>query len=130
MDVVSYADASRIAGVSRQRITNMKAANDSGKKTYRFFSFDPKTGAPGVDIENRDWKMYVSKDNARRVNKKRLPKRTETQSTEPIEGITSTMQNLLSAVDGAIQDVLNPGEKKLQKVKSEIVRRYSEMVSG
>ena len=132
MNVVTCYRASKIAGVSKQRISSMKKANADSKGKYPFFAFDSREGYFGVDIDHRDWQSFIDRRKStgllQSTGSNGQSENTISQSISPTEDITSTMQNLLSAVDGAIQDVLSPSENKLQKVKSEIVRRYSEMV--
>lgn len=134
MNVVSCYQAAKVAGVSRQRIGAMKKANADDKGKYPFFAFDKDDGHFGVDLDHQSWLEFVDRrasigllepepDN-RQSNKAKQP------PTKPELDISTIMQNLLSAVDGAISEVLKPSKKKMDAVKAEIVRRYSEMVSN
>ena len=127
MNVVSYAEAARRAGVTRQRINGLKKAKTDGRKDYPFFIFDPIHGDPGVDIDHPDWKEYELTNNPKRGNKKDKSRARVRPRNSPIGDLETMIQHLLTAVDEALVAVLGLQSDELNAVKQEIKRRYAAM---
>lgn len=88
MRVVTYSEAARLAGVTRQRVNEMRVLNKDGIKEYPFFIFNPSTGKPGIDVDSSSWLEYQSLNDIRRVKRKGISDtRKVTQETPAGESL-------------------------------------------
>ena len=124
MKVISYSEAARIAGVSRQRINGMKNDNVKKKGQYPFFVFDPNNGRPGIDSDNIKWIDFKDRENYQRVNKKEIQQRTISKSIVNNNENTVDKDALIDAVVYSINEVFNPPVSKLRKLLKMIEERY------
>ncbi len=135
MEVVTCYKAAQIAKVSKQAIQNLKILNASGKKKYSFFKYNKATGEIGVDVNDKEWTIYVNKI----VN-------TRTSVSKEIEpvidmeaGIVKVkhgnnapkddrFEKLMEAVFFVIKKTYSPSAQELKKLTNDISKRYEGMV--
>ncbi len=127
MDVVTCYRASKLAGVSKQLIGNMKKANADNKGKYPFFAFDRDSGSFGVDTEHPSWKEYIQK--RRSMGLLDPPpgngqlKATPNRSNSNTIGQDEAFRKLATAYLQAVDDIFGPDASTMAEFKA-TVRRY------
>ena len=127
MNVVSNSEASRIAGVSRQAIQDLKRINSTNKRKYPFFKHDPDTGKPGVDLDHKDWISYLNRNKSKRVKKDKQSKQTNSKVIESESVNTVNNDNMLKAVVYSLKEGLGLNGVELKRILGLIERKYEEM---
>lgn len=140
MKVVSYSEASRLSGVSRQRITNMRKEHDKKIYARNFFTYDPKTGKRGVNIEHPDWKIYVDSGATKRVNKKKYsdisdskhnvnqqPNSKERDLRKQLEKKDALIIQFVSTCIDVATDYFKASSKQIEEFKGLIAREFEGM---
>lgn len=119
MHVVSYAEAARIAGVSRQAINALKKRFENGSPKYSCFKHSPEDGLPGIDVDDRTWKEYVDMHNYARI---RPPGRTAESVEQEMIGY---LVEILEVVAEAVQEVTGATDEQLEEIKLKVASKYA-----
>lgn len=122
MKVVSNSEASRIAGVSRQAIQDLKRINTENKRKYPFFGFDPETGKPGINIDHREWQNYLNRNHGKRVKKKQQINNTDSQVKDKENGKTIELEYLQDLLVGALRSETRITNAEIKAVLIKIER--------
>lgn len=130
MTVVTYAEAARRAGVTRQSINNMRKAHEDGKASYPCFVYDPGTGVKGIDIDHVSWKQYLSKNTRRRTGENRTLKQIRLDGKKSEKEKVVFIKNLTNAVDMTIKEMFNPTEKQLENIQALIIKHFKDLNNG
>ena len=127
MEVVTCYRASKLAGVSKQLIGNMKKANADNKGRYPFFAFDRESGNFGVDTDDPVWKEYIQK--RRSMGLLDPPpgngqlKSTAQPSNSNTLGQDEAFRKLATSYLRAVDDIFEPDAITMTMFKA-AVRRY------
>lgn len=126
MNVVSYSEAARMAGVSRQRINGMKIEHDSKKYDRPFFCHNPGNGKPGVDIDHPSWRVYVDSGTGKRVNKKPQSKSTESKDSMVEKDNSDIISIFVDACLSAVKELYNLNDADMKTLRKKIGEIYQE----
>ncbi len=127
MEVVTCYKAAQIAKVSKQAIQNLKILNASGKKKYSFFKYNKMTGEIGVDVNDREWTIYVNKTvNTRTSVSKEIEPVIDMESgiVQGEQDNNALLMNMITAVEKSVIEVLNPKPEKLKELQKKIIENY------
>jgi hypothetical protein len=116
--VISFSEAARLAGVSKQAINQLKARHADGKGEYTFFTFSPGDGLPGVDIDNPTWKHYVNRRTANRIRK-----RGKTESAFQ-KDLVKYIIEILNVTAEVVQEVTGASDEQISEIKQKVASRY------
>lgn len=128
MDCVNMSEAARIAGVSRQRLTNMRRDSEEGRCPYSFFVVDMESGKKYVDTDNGDWKHYVEKNKNNPNKKKPQEKETGQVSISDSSDDSAAFSALIQACTDSVQELFKPSAKKLNELNDLIKNKFGEMM--
>ena len=126
MDVVNYSEAARHAGVSRQMITKLKNLHINKESIKSYFIYDPESGKPGINIEDKSWVNYVNKVNKQRSNLKELLNTTKIQPNSYEQPNSVNKNKLINAVVDTLKEELNLRGQELKKIVGVIERKYEQ----
>lgn len=129
MNVVNYSQASKIAGVSRQRINGLKDEHFKGRKLHNYFVYDPKTSKPGINIDDKEWLRYVNDNNSQRVKQKKQLKTIErkptvNENTDHVIG--NDMKRLTNAMVESLLEIDNWTRSEMKEFLDRIEKKYSD----
>lgn len=127
VDVVNYAEAARQAGVSRNMISKLKKMHINKESVKSYFVFDPDSGKPGVNIEDKTWIKYVDKANKQRSNQKKQITTTKVQPTVIKSEDLVSKTAFAKAVVGACKEQLGLNKQQLEKLLPLINMKYEEI---
>lgn len=121
-------DAALIAGVSRQRLTNMKNDFKNGKCPYSFFLYDKENDSWSIDTNNRDWAFYLEK-NKNNPNKKKVQE-VETVQDVAVPGSdeSAAFSALIDSCVSAVKELFNPSARELKDLDDLIKKKFGEMM--
>ena len=88
MNVVSYANAAKLAGVTRQRIYNIRKDIEKGLSKHQFLAYDSDKKRMGIDTDHPDWAYFCEK-NKNHPNKKKESQRSTGKGKETKQGTVS-----------------------------------------
>ena len=125
MNVITFSEAAKIAGVSRQAIHALKKAHVKMKRSYPFFCINPLTRAEGINIDNPDWRLYLAR-NKYNPCKRTRKKPSASAAQEPGGSAVNSFIELLKIVERAVQTVMDPTRAELRKVKKLCMDMYVE----
>ncbi|MBA7525435.1 hypothetical protein ES705_17586 [subsurface metagenome] len=126
MNIVSYSEAARIANVSRQAVHVLKKAHLAMIRHYPFFCQDPKTKETGVDIDNPDWRLYLTKNRYNPCKKDRQRGSQKIIVQQPDDKTIKIFIDFLRIVEQAVLQVMDPSRGELKKIKSLCMKIYQE----
>ena len=129
MNVVSYSEAARIAGVSRQAISEMKKINSLQKGKYPFFKHNPDNGNPGVDVNDPSWLYYISRRKAKSVKKTDKKEYSNSQVNKLLKELDQKNKNIIQFVSICIScavDYFEADEQQEIELKNIISEKYKE----
>lgn len=126
MNVVSYNKAAIRAGVSRQRITKLKRDHNEKKSIKSYFVFNPGTGKEGINIDDPAWKNYESKNNLKRVNKKKDEGKQNSKQTTPLDKNYVHKTDLLTSVVEVLRELPEINNKDIRGITERISKKYKE----
>ena len=130
MTVVTYAEAARRAGVTRQSINNMRKAHEDSRASYPCFVYDPGTGVKGIDIDHVSWKHYITKNTRKRTGENRTLKQISLDAKKSEKEKVAFIKNLTTAVDMAIKETFKPNKKQLEEIQALIIKNFKDLNNG
>lgn len=126
MNLVSCYKASKIAGVTKQAISDMKKKNDELWGKYPFFVFVPSEGKVKVDVDSASWTDYLNR-NLNNPNKKKIQiDSTELSSSKAEEDNNDLFFAVIDSCTESVKELFNPSEKKIGELNDLIMEKFGE----
>lgn len=129
MNVVSYAEAARITGVSRQAIYSLKKINTEQEGRYPFFIFHPNTGKAGIDIEHTDFLDYLKRNQGHRARagqEKERSKQAKSKVSKDESGNSVAFQALIESCTESVQELFSPSDNDMENLNNLIMEKFGE----
>ena len=129
MNVVSYSEAARMAGVSRQNICEKKKINTEQEGKYPYFKHSPKDGSPGVDVNDPSWINYLEQRKLKNVKKDTKKEYSNSQVNKLLRELEQKNKSIIQFVSICIScavDYFDADEQQEIELKNIISEKYKE----
>lgn len=130
MALVSCYQASKIANVSKQAISDMKKKNDLNWGRYPFFVIVPPDNKVKVDTNHPDWFAYIERNQDNLKKKNRQEEQTESKSSQGLQDNSVDADALIRSVLYVVGEKYSLSKAELKKLTDEIDSKYTEITSG